>query len=54
MLWEPIYIEVEMGVADPYPWVSLVGEYPDVFPKELQGLLFDREIEFYIDLVPRV
>lgn len=32
--------------------VFVVWEFPDVFPKELPGLSLDREIEFYIDVVP--
>ena len=40
-----------------YPEISLeevpvVREYPDVFPKDLQGLPLDREIEFEIELAP--
>ncbi|KAA3480627.1 Gag protease polyprotein-like protein [Gossypium australe] len=31
-----------------------VSEYTDVFPKELLGLPPDREVEFVIDLVPRI
>jgi hypothetical protein len=30
-----------------------VDEYPDVFPKELSGMLLDHDIEFVIELVPR-
>ncbi|XP_076907608.1 uncharacterized protein LOC143564118 [Bidens hawaiensis] len=33
--------------------VSVVCEFPDVFPKELPGIPPDREVEFKIDLVPR-
>ena len=32
--------------------VSVVKEYPDVFPEELPGLPPDRDIEFAIELVP--
>ena len=32
--------------------VSVVSEYPDVFPKELPGMPPDRDIEFAIDLIP--
>ena len=32
--------------------ISVVIEFPDVFPDELPGLPPDREIEFYIDLIP--
>ncbi|XP_027155773.1 uncharacterized protein LOC113756211 [Coffea eugenioides] len=32
--------------------VSVVNEYPDVFPDELETLPPDREIEFKIDLLP--
>ncbi|KAG8503464.1 hypothetical protein CXB51_001447 [Gossypium anomalum] len=33
--------------------VPIVCEFPDVFPKELPGLLPIREVEFSIELVPR-
>uniref|UniRef100_A0A2N9FHE6 CCHC-type domain-containing protein n=1 Tax=Fagus sylvatica TaxID=28930 RepID=A0A2N9FHE6_FAGSY len=32
--------------------ISVVREFPDVFPKELPGLPPDREVEFSIDLLP--
>ncbi|XP_076903027.1 uncharacterized protein LOC143557969 [Bidens hawaiensis] len=32
--------------------VSLVSEFKDIFPDELQGIPPDREVEFRIDLVP--
>jgi hypothetical protein len=32
--------------------VPVVNEFPDVFPKELQGMLPDRDIEFVIELKP--
>jgi hypothetical protein len=32
--------------------VPVVREYLDVFPKELPGMLPDRDIEFVIDLIP--
>lgn len=32
--------------------LSMVSEYPNVFPKEFLGIALDREIEFFIDLVP--
>jgi hypothetical protein len=32
--------------------VSVVNEYPDVFPSELTQLPPDKEVEFSIDLVP--
>ena len=31
--------------------VLVVCEYPDVFPKELLGILIDKEVEFGIDLL---
>src|SRR3954465_7359235 len=33
--------------------VSVVCEYPDVFPDELPGMPPDRDIEFIIELIPR-
>jgi hypothetical protein len=32
--------------------VSVVNEFPDVFPEELSGMLPDRDIEFVIELNP--
>ncbi|XP_074324054.1 uncharacterized protein LOC141660977 [Apium graveolens] len=32
--------------------IPIVREYPDIFPEELPGLPPDREIEFFIDLIP--
>ena len=32
--------------------IPIVREFPDVFPKELPGLPPDREIEFFIELLP--
>jgi hypothetical protein len=32
--------------------VSVVNEFPDVFPKELPGMPPDRDIEFVIELKP--
>ena len=34
--------------------VSVVSEFPDVFPEELPGFPPEREVEFSIDLVPRM
>ena len=42
-------IEAIKGVVEK---VSVVCEFPDVFPEELPGLPPAREIEFYIDVVP--
>ena len=33
--------------------IPIVKDFVDVFPEDLPGLPFDREIEFAIDLVPR-
>ena len=35
------------------PRLACGREFPDIFPNELPGLPPDREIEFYIDLIPR-
>ena len=32
--------------------VSVVKDYPDVFPGELPGMPLDRDIEFLIELLP--
>jgi hypothetical protein len=34
--------------------ILVVQEYPDVFPEELPGMPPDRDIEFLIELLPRV
>jgi hypothetical protein len=34
--------------------VSVVCEYPDVFPEELSGMPPDRDTEFIIELIPRI
>ena len=34
--------------------IRVVQEYPDVFPEDLPGMPPDREIEFIIDLLPRM
>ena len=33
--------------------ISVVGEFPDVFPEDLPGLPPDRDVQFNIDLKPR-
>nr|GEX95792.1 reverse transcriptase domain-containing protein [Tanacetum cinerariifolium] len=33
--------------------IPVVKEFPDVFPEELPGLPFIRQVEFQIDLIPR-
>ena len=32
--------------------ISVVEEFMDVFPEELPGMPPEREVEFYIDLLP--
>jgi hypothetical protein len=32
----------------------MVRDYPDVFPEELPGMPLDRDVEFIIDLLPRI
>ena len=44
-------VEADKGAVDRVP---VVCEFPDVFPEELLGLPPDREIEFYIDVVPGI
>jgi hypothetical protein len=33
--------------------IRVVEDYPDIFPEELPGMLPDRDIEFFIELLPR-
>ena len=40
------------AVAEEVESIPVVSEYPDVFLKELSGMLPNRELEFAIDLVP--
>ena len=32
--------------------IPVVREFPDVFPKELQRIPFEREVDLYIEIVP--
>jgi hypothetical protein len=32
--------------------ISVVEEFMDVFPEELPGMPPEREVEFYIDIIP--
>ena len=34
--------------------IPIVCEFPDVFPKDLPGLSPDRDVQFNIDLKPRI
>ena len=34
--------------------IPLVKEFPDVFPEDLPGIPLDREIDFQIELTPRI
>jgi hypothetical protein len=34
--------------------ISVVEEFMDVFPEELPGMPPEREVEFYIDLLPGI
>ena len=34
--------------------IPIVREFPDVFLEDLPGILVDREIEFSIDVLPRI
>ncbi|GJS19691.1 putative reverse transcriptase domain-containing protein [Tanacetum coccineum] len=44
-----------MKVNDPKPEdILIVCEFPGVFPEDLSGLPLSREMEFQIDLIPRV
>jgi hypothetical protein len=36
----------------PIHQISVVCEFPDVFPDELPGLPLDRDVEFEIELIP--
>ena len=44
-------VEAIKGVVEK---VSMVCEFPDIFPEKLLGLPPDREIEFCIDVVPGI
>ena len=34
--------------------IPVVREFPDVFPEDLSGIPLDKEIEFSIDVLPRI
>ena len=36
----------------PLTQITVVCEFPNVFPEELLGLPLDREVEFAIELIP--
>jgi hypothetical protein len=38
----------------PIHQIPVVCEFPDVFPDELPGLPPDRDVEFGIELIPRI
>ena len=44
------YIDEE-GMETKIENIAVIREYPNVFPKDLQGLPSDREVEFSIDLL---
>ncbi|XP_017647945.1 uncharacterized protein LOC108488157 [Gossypium arboreum] len=48
------YILDTLGSNSKLEQMSVVNEFPDVFPKELPGLPPDREVEFGIDVIPRI
>jgi hypothetical protein len=48
---EPSEILCQME-ARPTDGISVVSEFPDVFPNDLPGMPPDRDIEFSIDLLP--
>ena len=44
---------VELRVSE-LKGIPVVVDFPDVFPKDLPGLLLEREIDFCIDVPPRI
>ena len=45
-------IDSEIGIGANYLGLFVVDEFLDVFLKDLSGLPLDRDVKFYIDLVP--
>nr|CAD1838423.1 unnamed protein product [Ananas comosus var. bracteatus] len=45
-------VDVSRRAAPSLEEIPVVREFPDVFPAELPGMPPDREIEFFIELVP--
>jgi len=41
------------AIAEELDLITMIGEFPIVFPEELPGMPPDRELEFAIDLMPR-
>ncbi|KAH1254253.1 hypothetical protein GmHk_04G010727 [Glycine max] len=48
MILSNLEVETKVSMGD----LPIVREFPKVFPKDISGLLPEREIEFSIDLVP--
>ena len=48
MVFFSVQTEVEEGINE----IPVVNEFPEVFPKEIQGLPSEYEVEFAIDIVP--
>ena len=44
----------EKGVVEGLEHLLVVKEFADVFPEELPGMLSERELEFTIELKPRI
>jgi len=45
---------MEVGEKEGTSVILVVHEFEDVFPDEVPGLPSNREVEFSIDLVPRI
>ena len=46
-----VFFSLQAEVEEDIEKISIVREYPEVFPKEFSGLPPKREVEFFIDLV---
>jgi hypothetical protein len=43
---------IDSSEADPIEIITVVSEFPDVFPKDLPGMPPERKVEFAIELLP--
>jgi hypothetical protein len=46
------HMSVDGKEANPLEAIRVVSEFPDVFPKDLPGMLPKRKVEFAIELEP--
>jgi hypothetical protein len=45
-------ISIHSEEVSPLEVITVVSEFPDVFPEELPGMTHERKVEFSIELIP--